>query len=443
MSFPAYAEYRDSNVGWLGGLPAHWQTMRFSRVVSIAEGQVDPRVEPYASMVLIAPNHIEGGTGRLVALETAADQGADSGKYQFATGEVIYSKIRPALAKVVLAPCDGLCSADMYPLRGVEGLTSPYLKWVLLCPEFTAWAVLESDRVAMPKINREKLNEFRLPIPSVEEQRTIAAFLDRETDKIDALVEAQERLITLLKEKRQAVISHAVTKGLDPSAPMKDSGVEWLGQVPAYWEVTALKRLCTLITDGAHISPETENGVYCFVSTRDVSQAGIDFDGCLRTSEASYEYLYRTGCQPKVGDVLFSKDGTIGRTVVVREQRDFVVASSLIIIRPDREILDAEFLDFLCQSDAIQDQVESFVKGAGLPRLSIANLMRVIGIFPPIHEQRLIATTLAEASVRFTALVAEAEAAITLLQERRAALISAAVTGKIDVRGLVQTAEAA
>ena len=223
----------------------------------------------------------------------------------------------------------------------------------------------------------------------------------------------------------------------------KPSGVEWLGEVPEHWEVTALKRLCQRITDGAHISPETENGVHCFVSTRDLSESGIDFEGCLRTSEASFEYLVRTGCRPEVGDVLFSKDGTIGRTLVIQDKRDFVVASSLIIIRPESELLDAEFLDFLCKSDAVQKQVESFVKGAGLPRLSIANLMRVIGIFPPLDEQKLIASVVSEIAMRFTVLTTEAEAAVTLLQERRSALISAAVTGQIDVRGMVTEADAA
>jgi type I restriction enzyme S subunit len=250
------------------------------------------------------------------------------------------------------------------------------------------------------------------------------------------LIEEQERLIALLKEKRQAVISQAVTKGLDPTAPMKDSGVGWLGEVLAHWEVTALKRLCLLITDGAHISPETEGGTYCFVSTKDVSDDGIDFEGCLRTSPANYEYLVHTGCRPAIGDVLFSKDGTIGRTVVVRDEFEFVVASSLIIIRRNPDLLDAEFLHFLCQSTSVQSQVESFVKGAGLPRLSIQNLLRVVGVFPPRQEQVAIASYLHSEVLRFRALIEETASAIRLLHERRAALISAAVTGKIDVRGL-------
>lgn len=436
MSFPAYADYRDSNVGWLGDLPAHWKAMRFSRVVAIAEGQVDPRVEPYASMVLIAPNHVEGGTGRLVALETAADQGADSGKYQFATGEVIYSKIRPALAKVVLAPCDGLCSADMYPLRGVEGLASPYLKWVLLCPEFTAWAVLESDRVAMPKINREKLNEFRLPVPSRTEQVAIAAFLDRETAKIDALVEAQRQLIELLKEKRQAIIAHSVTKGLDPSAPMKDSGVEWLGQVPAHWEVSQSRRMF-----GVRSEPALP-------------------DDQMLTASQKYGVLFQVDFVEREGrrvvEVIMGKDSL--RHV---EPDDFIISMRsfqgglewsllrgstsfhYVMVTPIKWVHPPFFAHLFKSTSYIQALRATTDLIRDGQEIRYSHFVKVPLPVIPIEEQKHIAEVLGAEVGRYDALLVEAEEHITLLQERRAALISAAVTGKIDVRGLVQTAEAA
>ena len=206
---------KPSGVDWLGDIPEGWEVVRFSRLVSIAEGQVDPEVEPYSSMVLIAPNHVESGTGRLLAMETAADQGAESGKYLFEAGAVIYSKIRPALAKVVHAPVAGLCSADMYPLTSRGKLVQEYLTWVMLTSGFTAWAVMESDRVAMPKINREKLNELMLPVPPLVEQRAISARIAHEAGKIDVLTETATAAITLLQERRAALISAAVTGKID------------------------------------------------------------------------------------------------------------------------------------------------------------------------------------------------------------------------------------
>jgi hypothetical protein len=278
------------------------------------------------------------------------------------------------------------------------------------------------------------LADFPVAFPDIKDQHRITDFLDRETSKIDKLAETQRTLISLLREKRRAVISQAVTAGIDHGCPTQGSGFDWLGEVPKGWEVTSLKRFCHKITDGAHISPETENGTQPFVSTKDLSDKGIDFENCLRTSESSYDYLVKTGCQPIDGDILFSKDGTIGRTVVVRDSPDFVIASSLIIIRPNSQLLHAEYLHYLCQSSFFMAQVDTFVKGAGLPRLSIQNLLRIIGIFPPIEEQKKIAQHLSKSLKKFDDMMAEAYLAVALLQERRAALITAAITGRIDVR---------
>jgi len=166
-------------------------------------------------MLLIAPNHIESGMGRLIAKETATEQGAESGKYFCRQGEVIYSKIRPALAKATIAPQDCLCSADMYPLNARGRLTNRYLCWLLLSQQFTAWSVLEADRVAMPKINRETLNELRTPVPPTVEQCAITDYLDHETAKIDQMIAKVEIAIERLQEYRTALITAAVTGKID------------------------------------------------------------------------------------------------------------------------------------------------------------------------------------------------------------------------------------
>jgi type I restriction enzyme S subunit len=205
--------------------------------------------------------------------------------------------------------------------------------------------------------------------------------------------------------------------------------------VPSHWIVCKIKLMTCLITDGAHVSPETDEGVYDFVSTKDINEDSINFFGSLKTSLASYEYLVKTGCQPIKGDVLFSKDGTIGKTVIVREQKEFVVASSLIIIRPDRSRLNSSYLNYLCKSSFVNQQVDRYVKGAGLPRLSLQNLLRVFGVFPDIEEQRSIVHYLDFETSKIDALIEKSKLSIELSKEHRIALISAAVTGKIDVRG--------
>lgn len=206
---------KDSRVEWLGEVPEHWGILRFQRCVSIAEGQVNPEISPYCDMVLIAPNHIEPGTGRILYTETAAEQNAESGKYLCNVGDVIYSKIRPALRKVCIAFEPSLCSADMYPMRGRYGMDNLFLFWFLLSEPFSAFSVLEADRVAMPKINRESLNSVQLPHPPMKEQQDIIAYLDLETRRIDALIEKTNHSIALLKERRAALITAAVTGQID------------------------------------------------------------------------------------------------------------------------------------------------------------------------------------------------------------------------------------
>lgn len=206
---------KDSGVEWIGDVPEHWKLMKFARIARVTEGLVDPRVEPYRTMPLFAPNHIESGTGRLLAVESAEDQDAGSGKYLCKAGCVVYSKIRPALAKAIIAPTDGLCSADMYPLTCSERAEPKWLFYLMLSLPFTAWAVLESDRVAMPKINRESLSHLIVAVPPVAEQREIVLRIDTHLPRIDALLGKVNTSITLLKERRSAFITAAVTGQID------------------------------------------------------------------------------------------------------------------------------------------------------------------------------------------------------------------------------------
>ncbi|RYM56926.1 restriction endonuclease subunit S [Serratia proteamaculans] len=207
---------KDSGVEWLGEVPEHWKLIKFSHCVSIRSGQVDPRKLPYCDYWLIAPNHIVSGEGRIINLETAKDQGADSGKYLCRTGEVIYSKIRPALVKACLSPSDTvLCSADMYPMSSYNGLTNNFLLLYLLSDAFTRFAVNQADRVAMPKINRESLSDCKIPVPPIEEQEKIYSHARKSLEKLDVLLQKSQLTIEFFQERRTALISAAVTGKID------------------------------------------------------------------------------------------------------------------------------------------------------------------------------------------------------------------------------------
>jgi type I restriction enzyme S subunit len=214
------APLKPSGQEWLGAIPAHWPTTKFSWDVFISEGQVDPEDDRFSEMVLIAPNHIESSTGQVTYKETSADQGAISGKYLCRKGDVLYSKIRPALRKVALADEDCLCSADMYALRPSEKLMPEYLQYFLLSEDFSTWAKLESARVAMPKINRETLSAIRIPVPPLQEQERLVSEIRKGTERIDLQRKAIRGSIELLKERRAALITSAVT-GQIPAEEMQ------------------------------------------------------------------------------------------------------------------------------------------------------------------------------------------------------------------------------
>ena len=206
---------KDSGAEWIGEVPEHWMAIKFNHVARVTEGLVDPKDQPYKDMVLIAPNHIESGTGKILGLETAVAQNAESGKYTCKKGAVIYSKIRPALAKVAIAPCDCLCSADMYPMDCTDLSYPEWLFYLMLSPPFTSWAILESDRVAMPKINRESLADLRVFLPPMEEQLAAVEWLKIQLQKLEKVSLATQRSIDLLKERRAAFITAAVTGQID------------------------------------------------------------------------------------------------------------------------------------------------------------------------------------------------------------------------------------
>ena len=190
-----------------GVIPENWALRPLLTTVSIANGQVDPQVEPYREMTLVAPNHIESGTGRLLSRETASDQKAISGKYLFGRGDIVYSKIRPYLRKAVLAEFNGLCSADMYPLKPAADVSGGFMLSVLLGQRFTRYAESVSVRSGMPKINRTELADFVVALPPLPEQRAIATVLS----DVDALLHGLERLIAKKRDLKQAAMQHLLT----------------------------------------------------------------------------------------------------------------------------------------------------------------------------------------------------------------------------------------
>lgn len=269
--------------------------------------------------------------------------------------------------------------------------------------------------------------------PSLSEQTQIAKFLDYETAKIDALIDKQRQLIALLNEKRQAVISHAVTKGLNPDAPMRDSGIEWLGKVPAHWKATTLKHHARVI-DCKHITAEFVDDGIPVASIGEVKGWHVNLETAKMTTPRFHAALVEGDRGPRPNDIIFTRNATVGEAALVPAGLGkFAMGQDVCLIRY-RESISPEFLLHFLKSSAVRSQLNLAMVGSTFKRVNVEQVRRLSMTLPPLTEQRSIVTHLRQILPTHDTLVVRATATIDLLQERRAALISAAVTGKIDVR---------
>lgn len=411
-----YPAYEPATSPWLDQYPIGWRETRFRYEATINGGQVDPRDSPWSAMTLVAPNHIESGTGRILASETAAEQGADSGKYTVTAGQVIYSKIRPALNKVAIATEDCLCSADMYAMSFKDQIDVQFAAYSMLARPFHTFATVTSMRVKMPKINREDLGDAPWLVPPLAEQRAIADYLDCETARIDTLIAEQQRLIEMLLERRGAVLESEVAQ-LDWSAP--------LGAVTSLIQTGPF---------GSQLkSDEYEDGGVPVINPSHLVGGEIMPDPRVAVGEAKASDLSRHALD--IGDVVVARRGELGRCAVVdAKSAGFLCGTGSALIRPDAARLVPHFLALVFGSRRNKDALALASVGSTMDNLNadIVSALRIPA--PPIDEQRRIVSYLDEQTAKIDTLIAETERFIELSQERRAALITAAVTGQVDVR---------
>lgn len=439
MSFPCYPEYRDSGVEWLGQVPAHWGTLPLKHTAEFINGDAfKPSEWSEVGTPIIRIQNLNGGE------DFNYIDGAVETRYLIHQGDLLFgwSGNRGTSFGPFIWQRPGVFALNQHIFRVVPFSIEPReLYWALKA--VTAHVEDQAHGIiGMVHVTKGDLGGIRVPLPPVEEQATIATFLDRETGKIDALSAEYERLIELLKEKRQAVISHAVTKGLDPKVPMKDSGVEWLGEVPAHWEVKRLRFVASLNPSKAELTHLDRGAEVSFLPMEAIGEDGtLNLERTRAIGEVENGYTYF-----RDGDVAVAKITPCfenGKGAVMHGLTGGVGfgTTELIVARPRAEEVVSGFLHWLFVSTQFRKLGEATMYGAGGQKRVPDEFVRNFAIaFPPTEEQAAIVTFLDRETAKFDALTAEAEKAIGLLKERRSALISAAVTGKIDVRGLVPTA---
>jgi type I restriction enzyme S subunit len=430
-----YPAYKLSGVEWLGEFPSHWKARRAKAIfqrVQRPPRESDGIVTAFrdGEVTLRSKRRTEGFTN---AVKEIGYQGVRK-------NDLLVHAMDGFAGAIGVSDSDGKCSpvcSVCIPIDA-EKTHMPYYGYLVRQLAVTDFIT------SLAKGIRERSTEFRysefsvlpLALPPLLEQTQIAAFLDHETAQIDALIAKQERLIALLEEKRQAVISHAVTKGLNPDAPLRRSGIDWLGDVPAHWAVSYLGFEASIKArlgwKGLKADEYVAEG-YIFLATPNIKGREIDMENVNYITKKRYEESPEIALE--IGDVLVTKDGsTTGTTNVVRGlPRPATVNSSIAVIRRLGS-LDSDYLYYFFKSEYTQNVIKRMQDGMGVPHLFQADLRKFRVLLPPMEEQASIAAHLEEAVPMLDDLFAKAQSAITLLKERRTALISAAVTGKIDVR---------
>ncbi len=432
--FKPYPAYKDSGVEWLGEIPAHWDVKPLKHLTAFTTGWTPPsgQEDLYGGDHMWANISDLGPRVLMTTDKTISDAAIRVARLQKVNAGSLLFSFKLSVGTVSIAGVEMFTNEAIAAFAPSPRIDTQYLYWA--APALVPRNAQENIYGA-PLLNRDRIANARLISPPSSEQRAIAAFLDRETARIDALVAKKERLIELLQEKRTALITRAVTKGLDPTVPMKDSGVEWLGEIPAHWEV---KRLWHLTPPRRRImygivlpGPNVDDGVP-IVKGGDVTPGRLRLDRLNRTTHEVEAGYVRSRLQG--GDLVYAIRGSIGEVAMVPDELTGANLTQDAARIAYTSATHGPWLLYALQSRAVFAQLEAGALGATIRGINIRDLKRASIVVPVPVEQRAIAAFLDRETARFDTLIAKVRDAIDRLRELRTALISAAVTGKIDVR---------
>lgn len=436
--YKAYAEYKNSGVEWLGKIPSHWLAtqVKYGYLVTLGKMlQSTPKSSLDELKLYLKAQNIQPNGINIDQVESMWFSPDECKKLLLQKSDVLVSEGGDA-GRSAIWNCE---LEECYIQNAINRVRPKYVnnsKYFLYWMKFlksTDFINIICNKATIAHYTAEKLEGSPIFLPSSDEQIAIANFLDHETTKIDHLIEKQQQLIELLKEKRQAVISHAVTKGLDPNVPMKDSGVAWLGEVPEHWDTTKIKYVAELTPKKSEVS-SNDNRLCTFVPMEKLKLGSLIKDEEKPISEVIGGYTYF-----KNGDLLLAK------VTPCFENKNMVVASDLkngigfgsseiYVLRANHKV-NTQFLYYRLQEDQFMELETGAMTGAGgLKRVPSEFLNNFQFALPPLSEQIAITKYLNQYLIKNEYLMNKAQSAIQLMQERRTALISAAVTGKIDVR---------
>lgn len=446
MKPSAYPRYKPSGVEWLGEVPVHWEVKaaRFGYSIQLGKMlQPEQGGETETEVPYLKSQHVQWETIRLDELPTMWASSTEEIKYGIKDGDLLVCEGGDVgrAGIVINPPPSTIIQNALHRVRSCQDNNLRFLMYVLEHASTQGWFEILCNRSTIAHFTGEKFGALRLPMPSTEEQQTIADFLDSQTAKIDTLLAKKRQFIEKLKEKRSALIARTVTRGLPPTAAkaaglephpaMKDSGVEWLGEIPAHWETKRLRYIGEAII-GLTYAPEDvsdeEDGTLVLRSSN-VQAGKITFDDTVYVKKAIPKHL-----RTRVGDILIcSRNGSralIGKNAMIDERSAGLTFGAFMTIFRSKF---STYLYWAFNSNLFEFQSGAFLTST-INQLTVNNLYGFAIALPPSNEQQAIAAYLDRETARIDQLTAKVEAAIARLTEYRQALITAAVTGKIDVR---------
>ncbi len=430
MRFAHYKKLDSSGVSWLQQKPIHWRIKRLKYSTDLINNKVSAED---SSLPYLGLEHIESWTGRKIDGEISNSEGLAS---SFVAGDVLFGKLRPYLAKVHLAQQDGLISSEALVIRSKEELHSEFLKYYMLSRDFINIVDSSTYGSKMPRASWDFIGNLPILLPEIEEQKTIARFLDFKTAQIDALIAQQKLLLDKLAEKRTALISHAVTKGLDPSVPMQDSEVQWLGDIPAHWKTTRIKFVAR-VGNGSTPSRDKPDywvdGFFPWLNSSVVNQEAVTESDQFVTDLALKE-CHLPIIQPPAVLVGITGQGKT-RGMASKLSTIATINQHLAYIKPTTSDIRVDYLLFLFERAYSFLRSESDGGGSTKGAITCEQIANLEIPLPPASEQAAIEVYVADELEMLRNMNQRVANVVEKLQEYRSALITNAVTGKIDVRG--------
>lgn len=428
-----YDTYKDSGIEWIGKIPQNWNVRKlFGLLKSIGSGTTPKGNDSYYDGDIPWLNtgdltdsyvNIIGKTVTDIAMTEC------SALKLFDKNSVVIAMYGATIGKLGIITFPTTTNQACCVMSCSKSLYNKYLFYVLYSAR--DYILTLSYGAGQPNISQETMKSFKLCCPDVVEQQQIADYLDKKCGEIDKVVETEKSVIEKLKEYKQSIITEAVTKGLDKSIPLKDSGIEWIGKIPQHWEIIKLKKTISLIADIDHYMPDTTDTGYSYLMTGDLKDIAskIDFENCKHISDSDYKDLSKK-IHPVLDDVIFARYATIGTVCYVDIQKDFLVSYSCLTIRPNSEKLFGKFLYYYLISDTFKIEVSQYINSNTQSNVGLDSLQKVYMVLPNKTEQQQIAEYLDKKCSEIDKAIADKEQIIEKFTEYKKSLIYECVTGK-------------